>query len=82
MPLSPFIRLMNEQGMVVKRLVVLTLLMIVLAVAQASAAKRVALVIGNSAYQHTAKLSNPQNDANLMAKTLRRLGFDVLARTN
>jgi formylglycine-generating enzyme required for sulfatase activity/TPR repeat protein len=44
--------------------------------------KRIALVIGNSAYQHTAKLSNPQNDATLMARTLRGLGFDVLARTN
>ena len=38
--------------MVVKRLVVLTLLMMVLAMAQASAAKRVALVIGNSAYRY------------------------------
>jgi formylglycine-generating enzyme required for sulfatase activity len=73
---------MNEQGMVVKRLLVLTLLMMVLAVAQASAAKRVALVIGNSAYQHTAKLTNPQNDARLMARTLRGLGFYVISRTN
>jgi formylglycine-generating enzyme required for sulfatase activity len=68
--------------MVVKRFLVLTTLMITLAVTPALAAKRVALVIGNSTYQHTAKLSNPQNDANLMARTLRRLGFDVLARTN
>jgi formylglycine-generating enzyme required for sulfatase activity len=68
--------------MVVKRFIVLAALMITLAAFPALAAKRVALVIGNSAYQHTAKLSNPQNDASLMAKTLRRLGFDVLARTN
>jgi TPR repeat protein/formylglycine-generating enzyme required for sulfatase activity len=73
---------MNEQGMVVKRLVVLTLLMVVLAVAQASAAKRVALVIGNSAYQHTAKLSNPRNDALLISRTLRKLGFSVIEKTD
>jgi formylglycine-generating enzyme required for sulfatase activity len=73
---------MNKQGMVVKRFVVFAVLMMVLAAFPAQAAKRVALVIGNSTYQHTAKLSNPQNDANLMARTLRRLGFDVLARTN
>jgi len=29
----------------------------------AQAEKRVALVIGNSAYQHTSKLTNPKNDA-------------------
>ncbi len=29
----------------------------------AHAQKRVALVIGNSAYQHTGKLANPKNDA-------------------
>jgi hypothetical protein len=40
--------------------------------------KRVALVIGNSAYQHTAVLKNPSNDATDMAATLRQLGFDVI----
>ncbi len=54
----------------------------VLAVAQASAAKRVALVIGNSANQHTAKLSNPRNDALLISWTLRRLGFSVIEKTD
>ena len=33
------------------------------AVPTALAQKRVALVIGNSAYQHTTKLTNPKNDA-------------------
>ncbi len=44
----------------------------------AHADKRVALVIGNSAYQHTAELHNPKNDAADMAVALRRLGFEVL----
>ena len=44
----------------------------------ANAAKRVALVIGNSAYQHTARLTNPKNDATDMSAALKRLGFEVL----
>jgi hypothetical protein len=40
--------------------------------------KRVALVIGNSAYQATSELKNPRNDATDMAAALRRLGFEVL----
>lgn len=41
----------------------------------AAAEKRVALVIGNSGYQHISRLENPVNDARLMAETLRALGF-------
>jgi hypothetical protein len=44
----------------------------------AAAQKRVALVIGNGSYQHTAHLKNPANDAGDMAAALQRLGFDVL----
>lgn len=44
----------------------------------AQAERRIALVIGNSAYQNTAELKNPKNDATDMAASLRRLGFDVL----
>ncbi|GAB6051222.1 hypothetical protein JCM17960_00420 [Magnetospira thiophila] len=44
----------------------------------AQAEKRVALVIGNSAYQHTAKLANPSHDAKAVAAALRRLDFDVV----
>jgi formylglycine-generating enzyme required for sulfatase activity len=40
-------------------------------------AKRVALVIGNSAYQNTTVLANPTNDAKLMDKALRDAGFEV-----
>ncbi|MGH6734859.1 MAG: caspase family protein [Methyloceanibacter sp.] len=48
----------------------------------ASAEQRVALVIGNSAYQHTAPLKNPSNDATDMAALLRRLGFEVIDGTD
>ena len=39
---------------------------------------RVALVVGNSAYQHTKPLENPSNDAEDMARLLRRLDFEVI----
>lgn len=44
----------------------------------AFAAKRVALVIANSAYQHAPPLSNPVNDGSVMAKTLKDAGFDIV----
>src|SRR5262249_47609715 len=43
----------------------------------AFADKRVALVIGNSAYQNTGELRNPSNDAADMTAALTRLGFQV-----
>src|SRR5262249_32756816 len=48
------------------------------ATADAQAERRVALVIGNSAYQHSAPLGNPTNDAQDLADTLGRLGFEVI----
>ena len=57
----------------------LTLMVFGLAVAlwptAASAERRVALVIGNSAYQHATALRNPGNDANDVAEALRKLGL-------
>jgi uncharacterized caspase-like protein len=44
----------------------------------ASAQKRVALVIGNSAYKHTNALANPRNDAADMTAALKQLGFKVI----
>ena len=44
----------------------------------AFADKRVALVIGNSAYQNAPPLPNPANDSALMELTFRRAGFDVV----
>ena len=42
------------------------------------AEKRVALVLGNSAYQNAAKLPNPVNDGAVIAATLKHAGFDVV----
>ena len=39
---------------------------------------RVALVVGNAAYQHTEKLENPKNDAANMAAALKKHGFEVV----
>ena len=44
----------------------------------AAAEKRIALVIGNSAYQNVSRLDNPKNDAALVAETLQRLGFALV----
>ena len=50
--------------------------------AQASAAKRVALVIGNAAYAHAPRLANPTNDATDIGAALGRLGFRVTRLDN
>jgi hypothetical protein len=44
----------------------------------AEAEKRVALVIGNSAYQHAPALLDPVKDAQAMAAMFQRAGFDVV----
>src|SRR3981081_2726364 len=46
--------------------------------APAFADKRVALVVGNSAYRNVTPLDNPANDAKLLADTLRALGFTLV----
>ena len=42
------------------------------------AQRRVALVIGNSAYQHTSPLDNPKNDATDIGAVLKKHGFEVI----
>ncbi len=42
----------------------------------ARAEKRVALVIGNSAYKSAPRLTNPVNDATLVGGMLKKAGFD------
>jgi TPR repeat protein len=42
------------------------------------AERRVALVIGNGAYQNTAPLANPPHDAGLIGETLTQLGFSLV----
>ena len=44
----------------------------------AAADKRVALVIGNSAYENVPRLTNPSNDAADVATKLKALGFEVV----
>ena len=44
--------------------------------------KRVALVVGNSAYEHVLPLENPANDAADMAELLKSLGFSVVEGYN
>src|SRR3954467_7078650 len=44
----------------------------------ASCEKRIALVVGNSAYKNITPLDNPSKDASLMAETLGLLGFTLV----
>src|SRR5262249_13114037 len=48
------------------------------AAAQVAADRRVALVIGNSAYSHFPAIPNPRNDAEDIGRMLKGLGFEVL----
>jgi uncharacterized caspase-like protein len=60
------------------RSAILGTIILALAGTTALAEKRVALVIGNSAYKNVAPLDNPKNDAKLMASSLRELGFTLV----
>jgi uncharacterized caspase-like protein len=64
------------------RQVLIGLALLGLASGNALADKRVALVIGNSAYQNVAKLPNPVNDAEAIAKLFTAAGFQVELRRN
>lgn len=68
--------------MSMRRLMRVTLLVmggLALAVAHAGAeGRRVALVIGNSAYVNTTPLANPINDARDISAALKETGFDVV----
>ncbi len=57
----------------------LAIVMSVAVTTTAASAKRVALVIGNSAYEHVAELANPKNDAEAVAASLQSLGFEVVS---
>ena len=59
------------------RLLLLCLTILALSIYDARAERRVALVIGNSAYANAAPLRNPGNDASDMADALRKVGFEV-----
>jgi uncharacterized protein YcfL len=50
--------------------------------ALAATEKRVALVIGNDAYQGVPKLEKAANDARAIGKELEKVGFEVMSHTN
>src|SRR5271156_5866813 len=62
--------------------IVCAAMMVCFGVLPGRADKRVALVIGNGAYENTAALPNPVNDAEDMALALRDVGFEVIVETN
>jgi hypothetical protein len=63
--------------MPLRRVLPLIAALLLLAPAALAQERRVALVIGNSAYRHAAALANPGNDADGVARTLADLGFRV-----
>ena len=50
----------------------------IVGVSPSIAEQRVALIVGNSSYRYVSPLNNPANDAQLMASTLRDLGFMLI----
>ena len=64
----------GNRGALAAVIIVLSLL----SAGPAAAEKRIALVVGNSAYQNITRLDNPRNDATLMADTLSSLGFTLI----
>jgi hypothetical protein len=68
--------LVNGDAML--RLLISGLALVLFCSFAAAQPKRVALVIGNSAYKHTAPLDNPRNDAEDVSAALTALGFQVV----
>jgi hypothetical protein len=62
----------------IRRIAALIALLPLVFAGPAVAEKRIALVVGNSAYQNITRLENPRNDAVLMAETLGGLGFTLI----
>src|ERR1700674_892220 len=68
---------MNSHGYPTLRRILLAAVLL-LVCQPAFAQKRVALVLGNSAYQNVPQLANPVNDGVVVAATLKAAGFDVV----
>jgi uncharacterized caspase-like protein len=68
--------------MQIVRTAILALIFLAQAHASAFAEKRVALVIGNSAYQNVAPLGNPVRDAAAIATMFKNAKFDVVVSRN
>jgi len=62
-------------------LVLFILVLIYPSASPAATERRIALVIGNSAY-NSGPLKNPVNDATAMAAQLQKLGFTVILKKN
>jgi uncharacterized caspase-like protein len=75
---KPAIRFRLSALLRVLSLILTTLASLALMTPPASAAKRVALVVGNSAYRSVPALPNPANDAASMRRVLEATGFDVI----
>lgn len=74
---------MREQGRMQKILLIVLGFAVALVTADpAEAKRRIALVIGNSAYTQISALTNPKNDAQAMADALRLVGFEVTVATD
>lgn len=56
----------------------LVMAVLLMAAGAARAEKRIALIVGNAAYQSITRLDNPRNDAKLMGETLTALGFTLV----
>ena len=64
------------------RVLAVALLFLCAMASVAFAAGKVALVIGNGAYQNANVLPNPANDATAMTSLLQQLGFEVISGTD
>lgn len=56
----------------------MTIAVLLLCMTVSNAERRVALVVGNGAYDHSSRLKNPTNDADDVAASLADVGFDVI----
>ena len=70
--------MMKSPGSLELRRLLLAAATLLLVCQPAFAEKRVALVLGNAAYQNVAKLPNPVNDSAVITATLKDAGFDVV----
>src|SRR5689334_9799651 len=73
---------MGLSARILASIVTVILALASLSPADAAVDRRVALVIGNSAYKNVTKLPNPANDADAIAALLRQAGFEVVEHRN
>src|SRR4051794_39183399 len=77
-PGSGSVAMKSPEAARLNRLVLAVAALLLLPCEPALAQKRVALVIGNSAYTNVVPLANAVNDAAVIAATLKDAGFDVV----